>query len=79
MPIDDDKMSRLPDALRPVVSLWFDRLEEAHGRPALAEDIEDQLLRVVAVSEFAGNALLGTGTTGAGASSIFHRRPTWTN
>jgi len=58
MPIDDDKMSRLPDALRPVVSLWFDRLEEAHGRPALAEDIEDQLLRVVAVSEFAGNALL---------------------
>jgi glutamate-ammonia-ligase adenylyltransferase len=58
MPIDEHKMSRLPEALRPVVSLWFDRLEEVYGSPDLAADIEDQLLRVVAVSEFAGNALL---------------------
>jgi glutamate-ammonia-ligase adenylyltransferase len=58
MSIDEDKLGRLPEALRPVVSLWFDRLEEAHGSPDLAGDIEDQLLRVVAASEFAGNALL---------------------
>ena len=58
MPIDDDKLSRLPAALRPVASLWFERLEEAHGSPDLPRDVEDPLLRMVAVSEFAANALL---------------------
>ena len=58
MPIDDDKLRRLPETLRPVVARWFDRLEETHGSPDLAGDSEDQLLRVVAVSEFAGNVLL---------------------
>ena len=58
MSIDEDKLSRLPEALRPVVTRWFERLEETHGSVDLAGDIEDQLLRVVAVSEFAGNVLL---------------------
>ncbi len=58
MLIDDDKLSRLPEPLRPVVSRWFERLVEAHGSPQLAGDVEEQLLCVVAASEFAGNTLL---------------------
>ena len=58
MTVHDDKPGRLPESLRPGVSRWFDRLEEAHGAVDLAGDVEEQLRRVVAVSEFAGNALL---------------------
>ncbi len=41
-----------------MVARWYARLEEMHGGIDLAADVENQLLRVVAVSEFAGNALL---------------------
>ena len=58
MAIDEDRLGELPETLRPAVSLWFERLEEAHGGVDLAPDIEARLLRVVAVSEFAGSALL---------------------
>ena len=58
MAIDEDRIGILPEALRPAVTRWFERLEEAHGKVDLAPDVENQLLRVVAVSEFAGNALL---------------------
>ena len=58
MAIDEHRIGILPEALRPAVTRWFERLEEAHGKVDLAPDVENQLLRVVAVSEFAGNALL---------------------
>jgi glutamate-ammonia-ligase adenylyltransferase len=58
MAISEDKLRQLPETLRPAVSRWFDRLEEAHGNIALASDVEDQLLRVVAASEFAARVLL---------------------
>ncbi len=58
MAIDRQKLGELPEALRPGVARWFDRLEDTHGRVGLAADVENHLLRIVAVSEFAGNALL---------------------
>jgi glutamate-ammonia-ligase adenylyltransferase len=58
MVIHDDKLNSLPVALRPAAALWRDRLEEAYGNVELAREFEDQLLRVVAASEFGGNALL---------------------
>ena len=58
MAIDEHRLGELPETLRPAVARWFDRLEEAHGSVDLAADVEDELLRVVAVSEFAANALL---------------------
>jgi glutamate-ammonia-ligase adenylyltransferase len=58
MVIDEHRLGELPETLRPAVARWFDRLEEAHGKVELDADVEDQLLRVLAVSEFAGNALL---------------------
>jgi glutamate-ammonia-ligase adenylyltransferase len=58
MAIDSQKLGELPEALRPGVARWFDRLEDAHGSVGLAADVESQLLRVVAVSEFAGSTLL---------------------
>ncbi len=58
MAIDEDRLRRLPEALRPIVALWFDRLEEAHGAVDLPVDSADLLLRVVAVSEFAAGVLL---------------------
>ena len=58
MALDEHRLGELPEALRPAVARWFDRLEEAHGTIDLAAGVEDQLLRVVAVSEFASNAML---------------------
>jgi glutamate-ammonia-ligase adenylyltransferase len=58
MAIDEDRLRRLPEALRPVVALWFDRLEEAQGTVNLSAADADLLLRVVAVSDFAGGVLL---------------------
>ena len=58
MVIDDNRLARLPGTLRPAAALWLQRLEETQGSASLPADVEDQLLRVVAVSEFAGNALL---------------------
>jgi glutamate-ammonia-ligase adenylyltransferase len=58
MALDEHRLGELPEALRPAVTRWFDRLEEAHGTIDLAAGVEDQLLRVVAVSEFASNAML---------------------
>jgi glutamate-ammonia-ligase adenylyltransferase len=58
MAISEDRLRQLPGTLRPAVSRWFGRLEEAHGSVALASDVEDQLLRVVAASEFAAGILL---------------------
>jgi glutamate-ammonia-ligase adenylyltransferase len=58
MAISEHRLGELPETLRPAVARWFDRLEEAHGSVQLAADVEAELLRVVAVSEFAGNALL---------------------
>ncbi|HSN52195.1 MAG TPA: hypothetical protein VLS87_06660, partial [Woeseiaceae bacterium] len=58
MAIDENRLARLPATLRPVAALWLRRLEETQGGASLPAGVEDQLLRVVAVSEFAGNALL---------------------
>ena len=58
MAIDADRLDELPEALRPAVARWFERLEETHGSVELAADVENQLQRVVAVSEFAANVLL---------------------
>jgi glutamate-ammonia-ligase adenylyltransferase len=58
MAIDEDRLDGLPEALRPVVARWYERLEEAHASINLAADVENQLLRVVAVSDFAGSTLL---------------------
>ncbi len=58
MAIDEHRLGELPETLRPAVARWFDRLEEVHGKADLAADVEAALLRVVAVSEFAGNTLL---------------------
>ena len=58
MAIDEHRLDELPEALRPAVARWFERLEETHGSAELATDVEDQLQRVVAVSEFAANVLL---------------------
>jgi glutamate-ammonia-ligase adenylyltransferase len=58
MAISEDRLRQLPVTLRPAVSRWFDRLEEAHGSVALAPEVGDQLLRVVAASEFAARVLL---------------------
>jgi len=58
MAIDDDRLDGLPETLRPSVSRWFERLEEMHGSQSLGADVEDQLLRVIAASEFAGKVLL---------------------
>jgi glutamate-ammonia-ligase adenylyltransferase len=58
MAIDEDRLDGLPEALRPVVARWYERLEETHASINLAADVENQLLRVVAVSDFAGSTLL---------------------
>ena len=58
MAIDANRLVRLPETLRPAAALWLRRLEETQGSADLPADVEDPLLRVVAVSEFAGNALL---------------------
>jgi glutamate-ammonia-ligase adenylyltransferase len=58
MDIDENRLLQLPETLRPAATLWLRRLEEVQGSPDLPADSEDQLLRIVAVSEFAGNALL---------------------
>ncbi len=58
MTIDEDRLARLPGTLRPSAALWLQRLEETHAGASLPAGFEDQLLRVVAVSEFAANALL---------------------
>lgn len=58
MAIDEDRLGRLPETLRPAVRHWFERLEEMHGAQALAAGVVDQLSRVIAISEFAGKVLL---------------------
>jgi glutamate-ammonia-ligase adenylyltransferase len=58
MTIDENRLARLPETLRSAAILWLRRLEEMQGSAGLPADVEHQLLRVVAVSEFAGNALL---------------------
>jgi glutamate-ammonia-ligase adenylyltransferase len=58
MAIDENRLQRLPETLRPAAFRWLQRLEEVQGSDSLPEDVEDTLLRVVAVSEFAGHALL---------------------
>ena len=58
MATNDEKLLLLPEVLRPAVARWFERLDAEHGTWGVAEDIEPDLLRVVAVSEFAGNTLL---------------------
>ena len=58
MAIDENRLQRLPETLRPAASLWLRRLEETQGSDSLPADVEETLLRVVAVSEFAGHALL---------------------
>ena len=42
MTVHHDKPGRLPESLRPGVSRWFDRLEEAHGAVDLAGDVEER-------------------------------------
>ena len=54
----DEKLTRLPAVLRPVVARWFERLEAEHGAVELPEAVEEALTRVVAVSEFAANTIL---------------------
>jgi len=58
MAIDENRLARLPGTLRPAAALWLQRLEETHAGACLPAGVEDQLLRIVAVSEFAGNVLL---------------------
>ena len=58
MAIDENRLQRLPETLRPAAILWLQRLEEVQGSTSLPGDVEDTLLRVIAVSEFAGHALL---------------------
>ena len=54
MAIDDDRLGRLPETLRPAVRLWFERLEEMHEEPP-DEGLEISLrlrgIRSVAVGE----------------------------
>ena len=54
----DDRLAQLPGMLRPVVERWLERLAEQHGTVSIPDDSFAILTRVVAVSEFAGNALL---------------------
>ena len=58
MAISEDRLRQLPGTLRPAVSRWFDRLGETYGSITLAPEVEEQLLRVVAASEFAAAVLL---------------------
>jgi glutamate-ammonia-ligase adenylyltransferase len=58
MATHDDKLRQLPPVLRPAVARWFERLAAEHGEPSVAAETEANLLRVVAISEFAGNTLL---------------------
>ena len=55
---NDDKLRQLPQALRPTVARWFERLASEQDAKPVAENVESELVRVLAVSEFAGNTLL---------------------
>jgi len=55
---NDDKLRQLPQVLRPAVARWFERLDSEHDAKPVAENVESDLVRVLAVSEFAGNTLL---------------------
>jgi glutamate-ammonia-ligase adenylyltransferase len=58
MATHDDKLGQLPPALRPAVARWLERLAAEHGEQNIATETEANLMRAVAVSEFAGNTLL---------------------
>ena len=58
MATNDDMLRQVPTALRPAVARWFDRLVAEHGEQRIAAETESDLLRVLAVSDFAGNTLL---------------------
>ena len=55
---NDDKLRQLPQALRPAVTRWFERLAGEYDTKSIAAEVESDLVRVLAVSEFAGNTLL---------------------
>jgi glutamate-ammonia-ligase adenylyltransferase len=58
MATNDDKLRQLPPVLRPAVARWFERLVADHGDQNIAANTEADLLRVLAISDFAGNTLL---------------------
>jgi glutamate-ammonia-ligase adenylyltransferase len=58
MAVIHEKLGQLPQALRPAVARWFERLEAEYGAQRIPAESEPGLLRVLAISEFAGNTLL---------------------
>jgi len=72
---NEDKLRQLPQALRPAVSRWFERLASEHGARSVAEGVESDLVRVLAVSEFACNTLLREWDTLGSRLAEFHSAP----
>jgi hypothetical protein len=79
MATHDDKLRQLPPVLRAPVARWFERLASEHVAKPIPENVLPDLVRVLAVSEFAGNTLLREWDTGSPTLTRRQALRRWSN